>query len=123
MPALNFQARFAPLVESGQKRQTIRALRKRPIRQGDTLYLYTGQRRPGAKLLKTTLCTEARAIEICLSGEGAGIFMDGTRLLTETRAALAAADGFETVNQLIEWFRQTHGLSEERPFRGQVIRW
>ena len=28
MPALNFQARFAPLVESGQKRQTIRAYRK-----------------------------------------------------------------------------------------------
>jgi hypothetical protein len=30
MPALNFFARFAPLVESGQKRQTIRAPRRYP---------------------------------------------------------------------------------------------
>jgi hypothetical protein len=46
MPALDFQARFAPLVESGEKRQTIRKRRKRPIGVGQTLYLWTGQRLP-----------------------------------------------------------------------------
>ncbi len=46
MPSLNFQARFAPLVESGEKRQTIRAYRKdgRDPKRGDKLYLFTGMR-------------------------------------------------------------------------------
>ena len=46
MPALNFQKRFADLVESGEKCQTIRKCSKdgRDPKVGDTLYLYTGQR-------------------------------------------------------------------------------
>ena len=46
MPALNFQAQFAPLVESGEKRQTIRAYRKdgRDPTPGCKLYFFTGMR-------------------------------------------------------------------------------
>ena len=46
MPSLNFQAQFAPLVESGAKRTTIRALRRdgRNPKRGDPLYMFTGQR-------------------------------------------------------------------------------
>lgn len=40
MPLLNFEYRFADKIESGEKRQTIRAPRKYPIKAGDKLYLY-----------------------------------------------------------------------------------
>jgi hypothetical protein len=51
MGLYNFQARFAPAILSGSKRQTIRARRVREDKPGDTLYLYTGLRQPGAKKL------------------------------------------------------------------------
>lgn len=35
MPLLDFKKQFAQLVESGEKRQTIRAPRKIPILKGD----------------------------------------------------------------------------------------
>ena len=46
MPALNFKKEFADKVASGEKRQTIRALRKdgKNPRPGQKLYLYTGMR-------------------------------------------------------------------------------
>ena len=112
MPSLNFQARFARLVESGVKRQTIRANRKRPFYLNDTLYLYTGMRRPGARLLKTAPCKEVLSIEIRLSGEKAGSWVDGKSLGCRGRQVLAQADGFASVNDLVEWFQRTHGLSE-----------
>lgn len=53
MPLLNFELRFAGLIESGEKRQTIRAQRKYPIKAGDKLYLYTGVRTKNCRKLKT----------------------------------------------------------------------
>ncbi len=44
MPSLNFEKQFVPLIESGQKRQTIRVERKNPIKVGDKLYLFSGLR-------------------------------------------------------------------------------
>jgi len=123
MPALNFHSQFAPMVESGQKCQTIRAERKRPIYINDTLYLYTGLRRPGARLLKTAVCREVLLFEIYLSGEKAGIWVGGTRLGARRRRALAVDEGFATVDDLVAWFQRTHGLSAKRMFRGHLIRW
>jgi hypothetical protein len=44
MPTLNFKKQFSELVSSGKKRQTIRSIRKIPIKVGDKLYLYSGLR-------------------------------------------------------------------------------
>lgn len=62
-----FQRRFAPLVESGAKLQTIRLPRKRTIHAGDTLSLrtwtgapYRSKQRP----LRTATCTAVRPIVI-----------------------------------------------------------
>lgn len=121
MPSLNFQARFAPLVESGEKRQTIRANRKRPIKVGDTLYLYTGLRSPGARLLTTAVCSEAWTIELRQTQARPEILFDGKPLSWNGLGAhaLAVRDGFENILELLAWFERTHGF----PFRGQVIRW
>lgn len=58
MPALNFKKRFEPMIESGDKRQTIRAKRKdcRDPKEGQTLYLYTGMRSKGCRKLGEAPC-------------------------------------------------------------------
>lgn len=93
MPALNFKKQFAPLVESGGKRQTIRARRKdgRDPRPGQTLYLYTGMRTQVCRKLGEVECkkTEAIAIE-----ENYDIIVGTHGLSIEEECKLAEADGF-----------------------------
>jgi len=135
MPALNFQKRFAPLVESGEKRQTIRAYRKdgRDPKPGDTLYLYTGMRTKKCRKLGEAECKSARRIQL-LDIES------GERPLTVTldsregwqdrpvaayvlnpfqRSDVAERDGFADASEMFAWFEKTHGL----PFEGLLIRW
>lgn len=66
MPAINFKKQFAPAVESGEKRQTIRARRQdgRDPVAGQTLYLYTGIRTKGCRKLGEVTCKETQQITI-----------------------------------------------------------
>lgn len=126
MPSLNFEARFAGLVSSGRKTQTIRAPRKCPIKVGDTLHLFTGQRHPGCRKLGIGRCTGVQAIKI---DESTGFevveespvqpVLRVRRLSDREAARLARADGFSSTREMVDWFRDRHGL----PFRGHVIRW
>jgi hypothetical protein len=119
MPLLGFQKRFAPLVKTGEKRQTIRAYRKdgRDPKLGDTLYLYAGLRTQQCRKLG-----EAVVREVLPFGIDAP-FINVDRKLYETSAPrirrIAKADGFYSVTEMIAWFEKTHGL----PFVGQLIRW
>ena len=117
MPLLGFQKQFAPLVESGEKRQTIRAYRKdgRDPKPGQTLYLYTGLRTPLARKLGEARCSSTQPIEIY--SDGAVWARDGTD--HETIRSLAKADGFAGTREMLDWFEKTHGL----PFEGLLIRW
>ena len=116
MPALNYQERFAPLVESGRKKQTIRAWRKRPFRVGDRLYHYTGMRTKSCRKLLESTCTEAIPIVI----DGACVCVnDVIPLAVYERNKLARADRFKDYDEMEAWFQATH----EMPFSGQVIRW
>ena len=68
MPAYTFQSRFAPLVASGEKRQTIRAIgKRRHAAVGDRIQLYTGMRTKACRKLVTPdpVCTFAAAVYIC----------------------------------------------------------
>lgn len=123
MPGLGFSPRFADLVESGKKVQTIRSPRKHPIRRGDRVYLWTGLRTPKARKLGEGIvelvepialseCRDTLTLEI---GRGARALFHGRRW----DHALAIADGFESFEALVAWFRDAHGL----PFRGDLIRW
>ena len=129
MPALNFQERFAPLVESGEKRQTIRAYRKdkRDPKVGDTLYLYTGMRTKACRKLMESRCTDVRRFEIHVTDEGGLYWLLGEDatddhcqvLTTDECAQIAIADGFNGHYAMTDWFDKTHGL----PFEGLLIRW
>ena len=129
MPAYNIKEQFAPLVEAGTKRQTIRPPRKRPTRVGDTLYLYTGMRTKQCRKLREETCTSVWKIEIATPSQ---IFMFGEPLSPDLASrrrwqlgyddmlAIAIADGFENdIIAMTSFFQQQYGL----PFTGEVIRW
>lgn len=122
MPAYNFQKRFAPLVQSGQKRQTIRALgKRRHARPGEPLQLYTGQRSKACRKLISPdpVCLSTAKIEMTVERGFFEAFLDGRLLNTEDLAGIARADGFDDVPHMVGWFVQTHGL----PFEGILIKW
>ena len=118
MALIGFRRQFAPDVENGTKRQTIRAKRKRPILQGETLHLYVGLRTKSARKLLDAVCTEECAIHISDDHD----VCVGCRYLTEPeKDALANADGFTGPSafvSMMDFFEKIHGL----PFWGQLIK-
>ena len=121
MPALNYQGRFAPRVESGEKRQTIRPRRKREIKPGDTLYHYTGMRTKRCRKLGTAVCLRCQPItinehsmSIVVDDGTLGIWPEGGPL-----EWLAHKDGFDSWEEMRDWFKKRYGL----PFEGVLITW
>lgn len=129
---IGFQERFADLVESGKKTQTIRALRKdgRVPAIGERAYLWTRVRTPQRRKLGEGIITYSGEITLdgrrCDSVPGAWLSADavvnGYDLDTSSVLSLhdlAIADGFESEVGLLDFFDRTHGL----PFAGHLIRW
>ena len=120
MPALNF-TRFVDQVEDGRKTQTIRATRKRPIKVGDKLHLFTGMRRHGCRRLspsKGVECYYTADIEIRRDPEGVSILVDARRYFA-LAYALISDDGFEDAHSFFDYFVPKVG----DVFKGQIIRW
>ena len=119
MPALNFKKQFAIKILEGKKRQSIRVERKRPIKMGDKLFLYTGMRTDLCYKLYETTCKKTASIEIREAPDRKMIlvFVNGYRLTPLSLRRLAEADGFEDIRSFIDFFRPVI------PFKGQVISW
>ncbi|MGD1941900.1 MAG: hypothetical protein ACFB0G_11365 [Leptolyngbyaceae cyanobacterium] len=124
MVAYNFKAQFAPLVEAGQKTQTIRALgKRRHARPGDALQLYTGMRTKGCRKLLETTCVSAFDVDMNITDEeGLTVFVDGIDYDIPDMIALAEADGFgherdDPLDEFIEFFEA------RMPFQGVLIKW
>ncbi len=117
MPALNFMKQFAPLVENGEKRQTIRKVRKHPIKVGDTLYLYTGMRTKACRKLGEVRCKSVHHVAFGRMEMGGyqGTWYQGPGWLK----GVSKRDGLPSEEALLGWFEKTHGL----PFEGVLIRW
>ena len=116
MPAFNFQKQFAGAVERGEKRQTIRAIRKDkrlPAKPGDTIALYTGK---VCRKLMDAPCTNVRPIEI---RENFVLCDSGLILELPDLDVFAIADGFKDWLEMSNWFEKTHGF----PFKGHLIEW
>ena len=73
MPSISFESWKALMVESGASRQTIRPERKRPIKAGDRLIFFTGQRTKACRRLGEATCEGVQAIKI---EEAARILLD-----------------------------------------------
>lgn len=122
MPAYNFQTRFAPLVASGEKRQTIRATgKRRHAAVGDRIQLYTGMRTKSCRKLvdPDPVCTGTFEVFMTVARGCLDVFLDGNRLDPPELDEMAQADGFDDASHMIGWFADTHGL----PFVGVLITW
>jgi len=117
MPAINFSAEFADRVQSGEKQQTIRRLRKRPIKAGDTLILYTGQRTKACRKLGEAACD--RVFPVVIGRKSMGWRGYSLNPYSMTANFLAQNDGFESYAAMADWFDNRYGL----PFEGVVIQW
>lgn len=124
MPAYNFKKQFAALVESGQKRQTIRQTARGACR-GATAYLYTGQRTAHCRKLGEATITDVLPIEIgrhaCGEPYAAITERWGARsfLVHDDLDVLARADGFSSGEEMAAWFAAQYGL----PFTGFLHQW
>ena len=126
-----FKPRFASLVKSGEKMQTIRPLPKRIPRRGDTLSLRTWSGKP-YRSKQLILCkTKVKEIKVCCIQED-GIYMqppEGCVLAVVGAAVIALkdsdadrfarADGFSDWNEMRDWCKAEHGL----PFDGIILYW
>ena len=119
MVAYNFKSCFADDVENGKKRQTVRANGKRShAKPGQSLQLYTGMRTKGCRKLLDTECKKSIPVRIedsAFKGQ-AHVVLNGVSV---NAFRFAEADGFKSVESMLDFFRDTHGL----PFEGTLISW
>lgn len=116
MRVILFQKRFAPLVASGQKTQTIR--KTAWCRPGDMLSLRKWIGKPyrsKQRVLMDAKCTQIQRIVITYDA----MFLDGYGCPIVLKNAIAKLDGFSSWSEMREWFDTNHGL----PFDGYLITW
>lgn len=121
MFTLNFKKQFAPAIESGKKRQTIRAHRKdgRRPKPGDHLRLYTGMRTNDCRMLIDAKCADISSVNIFDDAGDVSVVIAYRRLSRNECQELATADGFDSLDEFVQFFRENHGL----PFDGLMIEW
>lgn len=102
--------RFVPMVLSGRKRHTVRPTPKRMPQAGDMIDLREWTGKPyRSKQRRLMLAPIERVAPIVLREWG--ISIDG---VLKHCNEFAIAYGFESFAEMLEWFRETHGL----PFSG-----
>lgn len=124
----NFNKQFAPDVESGIKRQTIRKKgKRRPPKIGEPLQLYTGMRTKYCRLLARETCLNVSEIKI-IPAHGEVLIKRACHTewfivdSDNSLAILAKLDGFKSVDEFFEWFeKQLDG--ESGIFEGYLIEW
>lgn len=131
MVAYNFQKQFADAIQSAQKRQTVRAIRKNGhARIGEKLQLYTGLRTKACRKLidSDPICTGVDEVEIHIktTAEIEKIIVGKKELNNQEIEEFAAADGFNARagysarDAMATFFQKYHGNGI---FNGNVIRW
>jgi hypothetical protein len=127
MPALNFQKKFVPAILSGEKSQTIRALRKdgrAPAKVGFELGLYTGMRTKQCALIKVVGCHTVN--EILMAHDCATMFEilpNGQKKakICSDLEEFSKQDGFNSYTQMWDFFKSRAGVTGV--FKGWLIMW
>lgn len=113
MRVILFQPRFAALVRSGAKTQTMR--KKAGCKVGYTLSLrkWSGQPRKSKHvLIKDVVCKSVVPVYV----DAVQVMIDGRHVDQEE---FARKDGFGYFGEMVHWIATTHGL----PFHGELISW
>ncbi|MCP4702533.1 MAG: hypothetical protein GY862_37595 [Gammaproteobacteria bacterium] len=115
MPAYNFKRCFVHDVVTGRKSMTIRPLRKRATKPGDTLYLYTGMRSKSCQLLRKEECLRVTPVRITARTVTLGTCQQYKSEIDR----LALLDGFSCKAEFFEFYRKQCKF----PFKGEMIEW
>lgn len=114
-----FKPRFAPLVEQGTKKQTIRPIGKRKVEVGriaDCREWKGLPYRSNQRKLVEGIILKVAQIEI----NSECFIIDGSKIFPSPNLDLwAEADGFKNWSEMRDWFEKEHGL----PFKGRLIVW
>lgn len=116
MRVITFKPCFVRLVENGEKLQTIRKHAR--CNPGDTLSLRHWAGRPywsKQVIIREAICEDVSHVII----DALGIVVKGHALDAAEAAVFAHADGFDSEDEMIDFFIRTHGL----PFTGNLIKW
>lgn len=130
MPALNFTV-FIDKIMSGEKCQTIRPMRKRPIKPGDKLYLYTGMRHKNCQKLGEAVCVTVSRFIFEYQGKDdymyqASIICPGRleyRLPYNAVASLVIDDGFDTMQNFFKFFIDNYKIPTGSKKEFDIIKW
>lgn len=116
MSSLSFNKKFVPAILNGSKTQTIRRFRKRPIKIGERLYLFTGMRTKQCERIGQAICTHRYVVKINRKGidYGSNVVRDPAIL-----DALAKMDGFNNWDDMRRWWI----LNNDLPFKGHLYMW
>ncbi len=133
MPALNFTLQSKiDKVSSGECSQTIRPKGKRIYRINDPLYLFKNQRTKHCRRLGESVCLKVIPVNFRLTD----LFFDGSTICfsaihpntnynwpLEWQDRLAKDDGFDSWNELSEFFIKTYKMKidDNKPF--EIIKW
>lgn len=123
----NFKDRFADLVATGEKRQTIRARRAdgRVPTSGDRVRAYSGLRRPNPRLLYDAPVVECFSVQMYLKRayrfgpDTRWVVANGTLLTGQAMENFARLDGFSSREDMLDWFSEAH----DEHFKGWCVRW
>lgn len=119
MRVILFQPRFADLVSSGVKTQTIRKAARCKV--GDALSLRRWTGKPYRSKQETIKNATCECVTRVIVEEHDLIFPDQPNSATsnEDMNSFARMDGFRDFVELVGWVERTHGI----PFHGEVIQW
>src|SRR6476660_5404138 len=120
MALINFSREdFVKAVANGSKHFTIRQLRKKPVKKGETLQLYTGLRTKQARKLREAVCTNVGDIKIENKRKEFLFLLENKPLSLEEVQDISNKVGFDSVEDWIEYFKNKYKF----PFKGQLIEW
>lgn len=125
MVAYSFQPQFVDPIRSGRKAQTVRAVgKRRHIRPGEALQIYTGMRTRSCRLIARAVCDNVDNIRIRFSETNDltdKVEIGGDEAITgQALTAFAQSDGFAGWLEMRSFWLKTHGL---RQFDGVIIYW
>ncbi len=127
MPSINFKEQFAEAVKNGTKRQTIRQVRKNPIKPGDMLTMFTGQRTKECRKLCMHKCKSVYEITIYHTADDfipASVeirpFENGPAHPSFDIHTFAMEDGFSSAKEFYDFFKNQYG---GLCFKGVLIKW
>lgn len=125
MVAYSFKKQFVGDIQSGRKRQTVRAHRKRHARPGEDLQLFCGMRKKGCfKIIQDPICSSVQDISIWIESDlpsrVAGIEIAGFELCEDRMDGFARSDGFADLYEFGRFWALTHRAGR---FEGVVVHW